>query len=77
MGCSNPHPHGQVWAQRIVPQEPAAELAQMREYHGRNGATLPGDQFVKKYRRLYASNNYNSREWAANASPIFVPSSRV
>jgi UDPglucose--hexose-1-phosphate uridylyltransferase len=25
MGCSNPHPHGQVWAQRSVPLVPARE----------------------------------------------------
>lgn len=29
MGCSNPHPHGQIWAQRSVPGEPAKESAQM------------------------------------------------
>ena len=21
MGCSNPHPHGQIWAQKSIPQE--------------------------------------------------------
>ncbi len=25
MGCSNPHPHGQVWATSYVPDEPATE----------------------------------------------------
>ena len=25
MGCSNPHPHGQIWAQYSVPVEPAKE----------------------------------------------------
>ncbi|EGB16139.1 galactose-1-phosphate uridylyltransferase [Pseudodesulfovibrio mercurii] len=25
MGCSNPHPHGQIWATRSVPMYPAAE----------------------------------------------------
>ena len=25
MGCSNPHPHGQIWANASVPQEPAVE----------------------------------------------------
>jgi UDPglucose--hexose-1-phosphate uridylyltransferase len=25
MGCSNPHPHGQVWASDFMPNEPAAE----------------------------------------------------
>lgn len=27
MGCSNPHPHCQIWAGRSVPNEPAKELA--------------------------------------------------
>src|SRR6056297_2048212 len=25
MGCSNPHPHGQIWAQESIPVEPAKE----------------------------------------------------
>jgi UDPglucose--hexose-1-phosphate uridylyltransferase len=25
MGCSNPHPHGQIWASRSIPQDPALE----------------------------------------------------
>jgi UDPglucose--hexose-1-phosphate uridylyltransferase len=32
MGCSNPHPHGQIWAQDSVPTEPAKELVQMKQY---------------------------------------------
>jgi UDPglucose--hexose-1-phosphate uridylyltransferase len=26
MGCSNPHPHSQIWATSIIPNEPAKEL---------------------------------------------------
>ena len=26
MGCSNPHPHSQVWATGHIPNEPAVEL---------------------------------------------------
>ena len=26
MGCSNPHPHSQVWATEHIPNEPAKEL---------------------------------------------------
>jgi UDPglucose--hexose-1-phosphate uridylyltransferase len=26
MGCSNPHPHGQIWASDFIPNEPAKEL---------------------------------------------------
>jgi UDPglucose--hexose-1-phosphate uridylyltransferase len=32
MGCSNPHPHGQVWASAHVPQEAAAEDDRQRAY---------------------------------------------
>jgi UDPglucose--hexose-1-phosphate uridylyltransferase len=35
MGCSNPHPHGQVWATSYVPHEPATER--------RTQAAWPGD----------------------------------
>ncbi len=38
MGCSNPHPHGQIWATGHVPQEVAIEEAHQRSYletHGR------------------------------------------
>ena len=40
MGCSNPHPHGQIWAQRTIPNEPAKELVRMRDYFEENGTTL-------------------------------------
>lgn len=40
MGCSNPHPHGQIWAQRSIPREPARELALQREHFDRHGRTL-------------------------------------
>ena len=33
MGCSNPHPHGQVWATDYIPNEPALEDAHQRTYH--------------------------------------------
>lgn len=32
MGCSNPHPHGQIWATRNVPMFPAAEDARQAAY---------------------------------------------
>ncbi|EAW18725.1 UDP-glucose:hexose-1-phosphate uridylyltransferase [Aspergillus fischeri NRRL 181] len=32
MGCSNPHPHGQVWTTSSLPEEPAIELEQMKKY---------------------------------------------
>jgi UDPglucose--hexose-1-phosphate uridylyltransferase len=32
MGASNPHPHGQIWAQETVPNEPTKELAAQADY---------------------------------------------
>jgi UDPglucose--hexose-1-phosphate uridylyltransferase len=32
MGCSNPHPHGQIWANYSIPLEPAKEDARQRDY---------------------------------------------
>ena len=40
MGCSNPHPHGQVWACSALPSEPAAEERQQRLYLEQQGAPL-------------------------------------
>jgi UDPglucose--hexose-1-phosphate uridylyltransferase len=32
MGCSNPHPHGQVWGTEQVPEEPRKEIEGFRRY---------------------------------------------
>jgi UDPglucose--hexose-1-phosphate uridylyltransferase len=32
MGCSNPHPHGQIWASSFLPQFPAQEHQSQRNY---------------------------------------------
>jgi UDPglucose--hexose-1-phosphate uridylyltransferase len=40
MGASNPHPHGQIWANELLPNEPAAELYQQRAYATRNACLL-------------------------------------
>ncbi|MFC6997026.1 UDP-glucose--hexose-1-phosphate uridylyltransferase [Rufibacter roseus] len=43
MGSSNPHPHGQIWAQSSVPVEPAKEMAQQAAYYRENGRSLLAD----------------------------------
>lgn len=43
MGCSNPHPHGQIWAQRSIPDEVRLESERMREHLEKTGRTLLGD----------------------------------
>ena len=32
MGCSNPHPHGQIWASDFIPEEPYKEDRCQKEY---------------------------------------------
>jgi UDPglucose--hexose-1-phosphate uridylyltransferase len=40
MGCSNPHPHGQIWANHTIPNEPRKEQASLAEYRQRNQSCL-------------------------------------
>ncbi len=40
MGASNPHPHGQIWANASVPNEPAKEQASLLEYRRIHRACL-------------------------------------
>ena len=40
MGCSNPHPHGQIWASDFLPTEPAAEDREQRAYAARTGRPM-------------------------------------
>jgi UDPglucose--hexose-1-phosphate uridylyltransferase len=61
MGCSNPHPHGQIWAQRSIPDEPAKELANMRRYFENHGTTLLGDYLnveIERGERIVCDNEY-------------------
>lgn len=43
MGCSNPHPHGQIWSSSSVPTEPAKESITQKAYFEKHGTTLLGD----------------------------------
>src|SRR5512138_3742143 len=40
MGCSNPHPHSQIWATEHIPNEPAAELEHQSAYQREHGSCL-------------------------------------
>jgi len=40
MGCSNPHPHGQIWASSYLPALVATEDRQQRDYFTRHGRAL-------------------------------------
>ncbi|WMI68556.1 UDP-glucose--hexose-1-phosphate uridylyltransferase [Mangrovimonas sp. YM274] len=43
MGCSNPHPHGQIWSQSSLPNEVAKKDARQLEYFKTNNRTLLSD----------------------------------
>ena len=40
MGCSNPHPHGQIWASSNIPVEIVKETEQQKIYFQAHGKTL-------------------------------------
>lgn len=43
MGCSNPHPHGQIWASDAMPTLPAREDQTQRAYFAAHGRPLLAD----------------------------------
>lgn len=60
MGCSNPHPHCQVWASNFLPNEPALSDRCQREYYQKNGEPLLvqyAKQEAEKKERVVVSNS--------------------
>lgn len=47
MGCSNPHPHCQVWTTSTLPEEPGKELAAMTKYRAEHGGRHLLADYVK------------------------------
>ena len=43
MGCSNPHPHGQIWSQSTLPNEVLKKDNQQKDYFNKNKSSLLGD----------------------------------
>ncbi len=61
MGCSNPHPHSQLWAGEYLPNEPAKELAAQRAYTQAHGGCLLCDYLEAEERegvRVVAANEH-------------------
>ncbi|MCC2598793.1 UDP-glucose--hexose-1-phosphate uridylyltransferase [Sphingobacterium sp. FBM7-1] len=59
MGCSNPHPHGQIWAESSLPVEIEKESAQQKTYFEQHGRTLLQDYValeLKKNERIIVDN---------------------
>ncbi len=62
MGCSNPHPHGQIWAQETIPVEPAKEQAHQLKYRNDHRASMLLDylqlELNKKERIIYENEGF-------------------
>ena len=60
MGCSNPHPHGQIWASDRLPTEIEKEDAHQRSYFDEHGKPLLLDvveEELKKEERIVEKNS--------------------
>jgi UDPglucose--hexose-1-phosphate uridylyltransferase len=51
MGCSNPHPHSQIWATSQIPNEPLKEGENQRQYLQTHGTCLLCDYLAEEKRR--------------------------
>ena len=60
MGCSNPHPHGQIWSQSSLPNEVDKKNTQQLNYYTKNKRSLLGDylaQELEKKERIIFEND--------------------
>lgn len=61
MGCSNPHPHGQIWAQQSLPNEAVKKSARQKAYFDRHGTSLLSayiGQELETGERILLKNNH-------------------
>jgi UDPglucose--hexose-1-phosphate uridylyltransferase len=61
MGASNPHPHGQIWANERVPNEPAKETQHQHAYTAASGSCLLCDYLALELRdgqRIVCQNEH-------------------
>lgn len=61
MGCSNPHPHGQIWASSSLPLEIVKETKQQKKYFDENGRSLLNDYLqleIEQKERVVLENEH-------------------
>ncbi|MCJ1419697.1 galactose-1-phosphate uridyl transferase [Xylographa parallela] len=63
MGCSNPHPHGQIWTTSSLPEEPALELEQLKKYKREQGGLNMLEDYAsleseKKHRMVFENKAF-------------------
>ena len=62
MGCSNPHPHGQLWSQSTLPNEVQKKHTQQLNYFNKHKTSLLGayikQELALKERIIYENNHF-------------------
>ncbi|MBI9101702.1 MAG: UDP-glucose--hexose-1-phosphate uridylyltransferase [Spirochaetales bacterium] len=62
MGCSNPHPHGQIWAEEAIPDLPAREINNQKAYFVKKGSQMLSDYLTfelgEKERIVYQNDHF-------------------
>jgi UDPglucose--hexose-1-phosphate uridylyltransferase len=61
MGCSNPHPHGQIWASSSLPLELSKETTQQKQYFEKHGKSLLSNYLeleLKQKERVVVENEH-------------------
>ncbi|WP_298155116.1 UDP-glucose--hexose-1-phosphate uridylyltransferase [Flavobacterium sp.] len=61
MGCSNPHPHGQIWAQSSIPTQVEKTQKNLERYYQKNKSSLLLDyleQELKRKERIVLENEH-------------------
>ena len=64
MGCSNPHPHGQIWASNSIPNEPAKEDRMQAEYLKQHDSPLLSD-YLKRELEVGERIVVENKHWVA------------
>lgn len=61
MGCSNPHPHGQIWAQSSLPTQVERTQKNLRSYYEKNNSSLLKDYLEEELiqrERIVSENDH-------------------
>ncbi|MBL8063738.1 MAG: UDP-glucose--hexose-1-phosphate uridylyltransferase [Anaerolineales bacterium] len=82
MGCSNPHPHSQIWSQSQLPNEIVKELATQKEHFNKNNRPLLLDyvheEQKRKERIIFANDHFTAMVpfWAVWPFEVLVTAHR-
>lgn len=76
MGCSNPHPHSQIWASSFLPNEPRIEDGNQRSYFQQHSSPLLLD-YAKREVQIHESKQEMSRVVVQNQRWLVVVSGSI